>query len=196
MDAHARRSRQIASVLRGGGVAALGTAVAALSGCAASLGGLSTYAPAEPKSAHMGVDLEGHVWLPEEPHFVVGGYAAHLFQIHPGTQSDQGRLAAVVGYSNPPLSQDSSLGFQATLRLGGFRGSNGPLVPLGALAVATVSPMIRLAEGRPGAAKRSPSDVGWVLVPWVSGGVLVPFDDVRVEPELGVGLALRAYLAP
>jgi hypothetical protein len=127
---------------------------------------------------------------------VVGGYAAHLFQLHPGTQSDQGRLAALVGYSDAPGAMQSPVGFEATLRLGGFRGSNGPLVPLGALGIATISPLILLSKGQPNVAKTSLSDVGWMLVPYVSGGALVPLNDVRVEPELGLGFALRAYLAP
>lgn len=174
----------------------LSVAVSTLPGCAASLGVLSTYAPVDPDSVHLGADLEGHVWLPDRPHLIVGGYAAHLFQLHPGTESDQGRLAAVVGYSDAPGSMQSPVGFEATLRLGGFRGSNGPLVPLGALGVATISPLILLSKGRPGVAKTSPSDVGWALVPYASGGILVPFEDVHAEPEIGLGFALRAYLAP
>src|SRR5215471_6371961 len=102
---------------------------AAASGCATSLGGVGTYVP-EPSSGHLGVDIEGQVPL-SQGHLVGGGYAAHLFQLHPGTPHDQGRLAAVIGYSDPPLTRAGPLGFEATLRLGGFRGSNGPTVKLG-----------------------------------------------------------------
>lgn len=165
-----------------------------LPSCATSLGAVGTYAPADPSSAHLGADLEGHVPVPGSQHVIMGGYAAHVFQLHPGTRSDQGRLAALVGYSNAPSPGKGPVGFEAALRLGGFRGSNGPLVPLGALGIATVSPLVLLAAGSREGGTTSFSDVTWMLVPYLSGGVLVPFEDVRAEPEIGAGLGLRAYL--
>jgi hypothetical protein len=170
--------------------AVLAVALAVLPSCATSLSALGTYAPLSPQSGHVGLDLQGHVPLPGLPKVVAGGYAAHVFQVHPATPSDQGRLAAVIGYSAAPT--DEPLGFETTLRLGGFRGSNGPLVKLGALSIATVSPVIRLSA--PANRFSRFDDVGWALVPYVTGGVLVPFEDVKAELEIGGGLALRAYL--
>jgi len=169
-------------------------AVAPLLGCATSLGGVATYAPTDPTSGHLGLDLEGHVPVPGHERIVVGGYAAHLFQVHPGTESDQGRLAAVIGYSDAPVPGQGALGFEAALRLGGFRGSNGPLVPLGALGIATVSPLVMLSARRPGVETATLSDVSWALAPYASAGILVPFENVQAELELGIGVALRAYL--
>jgi hypothetical protein len=181
MLAHGRRSLPVITLL-------------VLPGCATSLGAAAMYAPVQPASGHIGVDLTGHVPWPGQRHLVVGGYAAHLFQFHPATASDQGRLAALVGYSDAPTSREQPLGFETTLRLGGFRGSNGPLVRLGALGIATLSPLILLSPRRAGTGDTSLSDVTWVLVPSASAGVLIPFENVKAEPELGGGLALRAYL--
>jgi hypothetical protein len=164
----------------------------ALSSCAVSLGATGTYAPVSPESGHVGIDLQGHVPVPGAPRLIAGGYAAHFFQFHPGTAADQGRLAAVVGYSDVPATGEHGLGFETTLRLGGFRGSNGPLVELGALGIATVSPLIPLSSARPGAAGLS--GITWMLVPSFTAGLLVPFEDVKAEPELGGTVALRAYL--
>jgi hypothetical protein len=184
----AGRSRQLASR-----AALLGVA-ATLSSCATSLGATGTYAPVSPASGHIGIDLQGHVPVPGAPRFIAGGYVAHFFQFHPGTAADQGRVAAVVGYSDVPVSVEHAVGFETTLRLGGFRGSNGPLVKLGALGIATVAPLILLSSPRPGTSTRSPSGTTWMLVPSFTAGVLVPFEDVKAEPELGAGVALRAYL--
>lgn len=74
------------------------------------------------------------------------------------------------------------------MRLGGVRGSNGPLVTLGALGIGTVSPLILLSRGRPATTTSSLEDVTWALVPYASGGLLVPFDDVEAEPEFGGGV--------
>jgi hypothetical protein len=186
----------------GSRAAMLGIAVT-LSSCAASLGAIGTYAPVSPESGHVGIDLQGHVPVPGAPRFIAGAYAAHLFQFHPGTAADQGRLAAVVGYSNVSSSHEQSVGFETTLRVGGFRGSNGPLVKLGALGIATVSPLFLLSSPRPDASAKGSSSRGtevdlsgvtWVLVPSLAAGVLVPFEDVKAELELGASVALRAYL--
>lgn len=171
--------------------ATLGVAMT-LPSCATTLGGTATYAPVSPASGHIGIDLQGHVPVPGAPRFIAGGYAAHFFQFHPGTAADQGRLAAVVGYSDVPEPSKHRLGFETTLRLGGFRGSNGPLVKLGALGIATVAPLIPLSSPQPGATGLS--GITWMLVPSLTAGLLVPFEDVKAEPELGASVALRAYL--
>jgi hypothetical protein len=162
--------------------------------CAASLGATGSYAPVSPASGHVGIDLQGHVPVPGSHHFIAGGYAAHLFQFHPGTAADQGRVAAVLGYSDEPVTREHPVGLETTLRLGGFRGSNGPLVELGALGLATFSPLILLSPREPGPDAGGLSGVTWVLVPLLSAGVLVPFEDVKVEPEFAAAVALRAYL--
>lgn len=67
----------------------LAAVVAILPGCATSLGATGTYAPLSPASAHLGIDIEGHVPLPRARHVIAGGYAAHLVQIHPATSSER-----------------------------------------------------------------------------------------------------------
>jgi hypothetical protein len=164
-------------------------------GCSVSLGAVASRVPTDPRSTHLGGDLEAHIHLPRRYEWIVGASTSHLGQLSPETPADQGRAAVVLGYSDVPSPTGSCVGFESTLRIGGFRGSSGPLVPGGPYAGLSLGLPIRM----------SASDHAWehhsffydslLLVPSFTFNALVPqFHFHDTQPELMVGLAARFTL--
>jgi hypothetical protein len=165
----------------------------ALGGCAASLGAVGSYVPTDPKNAHVGAEVEGHIHLPQNYDWILGLEGAHLGQVYPASRIDQGRFMLVGGYSNAPLPYENVFGFESTLRLGAFRGSNGPLVTWGVASAATISPLIRLSPSQPAWRSDGLADTVFVLVPYASAGLLMR-PGAHFQPEFGGGVAFRIYL--
>jgi hypothetical protein len=140
------------------------------------------------------LDLQAVVHLPRRYDLIAGVGVGHLFQVQPGSAADQTRVAALLGYSDLPEPGASPLGFETSLHLGGFRGSSGPLVRGGGLALASVSALIRLSPSRPSWQSDDISQLILVLVPFVRAGCLISFDDFTAQSEVSGGLAIRVYL--
>jgi hypothetical protein len=134
--------------------------------------------------------------LPRDYRYILGVEESLLGQASPESRADQWRVAALGGYSRAPTAGGTALGWEAALRLGFFRGSNGNVIPAGGLFGAKLAfPMIRLTPERDPWERADLLDTSvWILVPEFGINSLVSRAD-GVQLEATAILAIRYYFS-
>ena len=177
-------------------LASVPTCVVLITGCSLSLGPTGTTVLTQPRSQHLGATFSTQVRLPREYSTIAGVEESLLGQPSPESRADQWRVALFGGYSKAPTAGGSGIGWEGALRAGFFRGSNGPLVPAGALLGAKfAAPVIRLSQQQEPWERGDLFDKGvWMLVPEVGFNTLwTRAQDFQLEAT--AMLALRYYIS-
>ena len=177
-------------------VAAFAVSAAVLSSCSLTLGPTGTSVITQPRSQHVGGTFTAQTRLPREYSYIIGVEESLLGQASPESRADQWRVAALAGYSRAPTAGGTLFGWEAALRLGFFRGSNGNVIPAGGLFGAKLAfPMIRLTCERDPWERGDLLDTGvWMLVPEFGINSLVSRSQ-GVQLEATAVLALRFYFS-
>jgi len=105
--------------------AAIAVSSAVVVGCSLTLGPTGTSGITQARSQHVGGTITAQTRLPRDYRYIVGVEESLLGQASPESRADQWRVAALGGYSRAPTAGGTPLGWEAALRLGFFRGSNG-----------------------------------------------------------------------